>query len=257
MPTPAPSSQIDQKDGDSSDSTQTESEIPVSSKVFGRYARPTNRSSDTVPFTPRSSKASAAYTLSPLIHQNKLKRSSSEVDIDVSENVSRPQEQTSSPSTNLRSSARLRNHSKQGAATRNEISKPKTDEGEPSFRNLRRKLSTSASPISFPAKNDSIKLPSKRNKTARILSKMPASPSSEGSSEDVVSPRQRRRPITEIAPDPLKIDSDSDSGVSQEQVADELQEDLKDIRDSGEYYAEYIVQFLLFHVYLFHSYHML
>lgn len=60
LPTPAPSSQIDQKYEESSDSTQSESEIPVGSRIFGRHARRETSGSNMLPLSPRSSKKSSS-----------------------------------------------------------------------------------------------------------------------------------------------------------------------------------------------------
>lgn len=208
LPTPAPSSQIGQKDEESSDSTETESEIPVSSRTFGRYARPGTGGSNTPPLTPQSSKASAADPLFP-------------------------------PEANIF----------------DETLKRKTDERKPTFRKLRRRLSFSLSTVSSSADEDCVKpSSSRRNKQATALARAAGSPSNEGSSEDVIVPQRRRRLITRNIPDPHEIDSDS--RVSQNQVNDDLQEDLDDLHNSGEFRVEYIMQLIfIFTILILHTKH--
>lgn len=239
LPTPAPSSQIEQNyDEDSSDSTQTESEIPVSSNTFGRYARRRSGGSNTLPLTPQSSKVPTANAMSSVLHPQDIgspsQRASVEVDIDKTVNFSSPWKRRASPSTNLRSSGRLKIHSKPEANILNEISKSKTDERHPIVRKLRRRSSSSASTINSSANNDWVKSSSSRkNKAAIALTRTADSPTSEGSSEDVVVPRRRRRLVTQERAEPSE--ADLESSVSKKQVADELKEDLDDLRNSGEY----------------------
>lgn len=196
LPTPAPSSQIGQKDEESSDSTQTEPEILVSPRVFGRYARRGNSGSTTLPLTPQSRK----------------KEPSSDTTFSVQ-------------ATNL-----------------DETLKRKTDERKPPPRKLRRRLSSSVRTVSSSSNEDDV-MPSiiRRKKQATSSARVTGSISNEGSSEDVISPK-RRRHITRNMPDPPGSDSESD--LSQNQVADDLQEDLDDLRDSSEFYIQYIMQLI-------------
>ena len=242
LPTPAPSSQIEHNyDEDSSDSTQTESEIPVSSNTFGRYARPRSGGSNTLPLTPQSSKASTANAVSSVPRPQDIgslfQRASTEVDIDNTVKLSSPRKRRASPWTNLKTSSRLQTQSKPGATILSETSNSKTDEREPIFRKLRRRLSSSASTIDSSANNDWVKSSSSRkNKAATAPTRATDSPTSEGSSDDVVVPRRGRRLITQKRADPSE--TDLESSVSGKQAADELKEDLDDLRNSGEYLHE-------------------
>lgn len=193
LPTPAPSSQIGQKDEESSDSTQTESEIPVGSRIFGRYARRGASGSNALPLTPQSGKKSDSKVLTP-----------------------------------------------SEAVVFNETLKRKTDERKPPFRKLRRKLSSSVGTVSSSSNEDDVR-PSlfRRKRQATFSDKMTDSSSNEGSSEDIISPKRRKRYITRNMPD--LPEKDSDSEVPQNQVADDLKEDLDDLRDSSEFHFEDII----------------
>ncbi len=239
LPTPAPSSQVHENDEDISSSTPSESEIPVSSKTFGRFARP--RATKMLPLTPKSSKASAGKAISPLLHQQSLgspsQHASAEVDTDDPVSLSSPQKRRASPKFNLRSSARLRGHPKKEVSSVDDSFTPKTNELESRSRNVRRKLSFSAGNIKS-SDDDECAKPSASvgNKEATVPIKGTGSRNSEESSEDlVVAPRRRRLSTRSI---PRLPTTGSDSGVSREQVANDLQEDLDNLRDSGKCRAE-------------------
>lgn len=194
LPTPAPSSQIGQKDEESSDSTQTESKTPKSSRIFGRYARRGTNSGDTLPLSPQSSKKSAS-------------------------NASFPSE----------------------SSILEETLKRKVDERKSPLRKFRRRLSSSARTVSSSSNEDDVK-PSlfRKGKQETPSARMTISSSNEGSSEDVVAPQRRKRQISRNMPD--SPGNDSDPELPHHQVANDLQEDLDDLRDSSEFYVEYIMQ---------------
>lgn len=193
LPTPAPSSQIDQKDEGSSDSTQSESELPVGSRIFGRYARRGTSRSNKLPLSPLSSKEAASNALIP-----------------------------------------------SEAAAFDETLKRKVNERKSPFRKLRRRLSPSLTALSSSSNDDDVQPSLFKKKIPAISSdKMTRSPINEGSSEDIISPTRRKRLITRKLPDPSEKDSNSE--ISRNQVADDLQEDLDDLRDSSEFYFEYIM----------------
>lgn len=198
LPTPAPSSQIVQKDGDSSDSTQSESEIPVGSRIFGRYARRGTGGSNALPLSPSSTKKATSKALIP-----------SEV------------------------------------VLFDETLKRKTDERKSPFRKLRRRLSSSALSLSSSSNQDNVKQPlSPRKKQTTSTDRIASSPIDEGSSEDIITPTRRKRRITRNMPDTSEENSNSE--IPRDQVADDLQEDLDDLRDSSEFYSEYIIPPIVF-----------
>ena len=206
LPTPAPSSQIGQKDEESSDSTQTESEIPVGSRIFGRYARRETGGSNTLPLSPQSRKESP-------------------------------------PSKALTSSE---------AVIFDETLKRKADQRKPPFRKLRRRLSSSAGTVSSSSNEDEVK-PSlfRRRKQSTSLDRMTSSASNEGSSEEIATPKQRKRRLTRNVPQPSETDPNSE--ISLNQVTDDLQEDLNDLRDSSKFYFEYAIALINFtHMQLLH-----
>lgn len=207
LPTPAPSSQIGQKDEESSDSTQTESEIPVGSRIFGRYARRETNGSNTLPLSPQSRKDSPPKVL------------------------------TSSE-----------------AVVFDETLKRKADQRNPPFRKLRRRLSSSAGSISSSSNEDEVK-PSlfRKRKQATLLDRMTSSASNEGSSEEIVTPKQRKRRLRRNVPQSSETDPYSE--ISLNQVVDDLQEDLNDLRDSSEFYFEHTIALINFtHMQLLHCY---
>ena len=193
LPTPAPSSQIDQKDEESSDSTQSESELPVGSRIFGRYTR-------------RGTSGSNKLPLSPLLSKQTVS------------NAPIPSE----------------------AAAFDETLKRKVDERKSPFRKLRRRLSPSLTSVSSSSNDDEVKPSLFGRKISAVSSdKMTSSPINEGSSEDIIGPTRRKRRITRNMPE--SSEKDPNCEIPQNKVADDLQEDLDDLRDSSEFYFEYIM----------------
>lgn len=228
LPTPAPSSQLNQNDEESSsDSTQTESENPISLRIFGRHARP--------PPLQRSE------------FESPLPSASGQDEIEFTGNLSSPRKRTGSPSTNLRSSARLRKHSKSEGAVWKKTSPPKIDQRGTLLRKLRRELSDSENTISSADNIDPVKPTSKKTNETRAPAEMPASGSGGESSEDVVVSRRRRKSITRDRPDTPKTDSHSEA--SQTQVDNDVKEDLVDLSGGGKCHAEYFMSLaMIYHI---------